>query len=169
MDRFASVTHCGCSFCKSQAVHSKRLTSSVLNATVCRQVAYYILIARERGQLSNIKGPPSSWIFGNLLQVSDCCCKSEDMGHLCAASHHFDSCALQISKDFTSHLQLEEWYHQYGPVFKIYLGRAPVVVITGTNGMACLCSQLQQSHFASDMHSQTPNRAWLGFLQIQTS
>jgi len=40
---------------------------------------------------------------------------------------------MQLGARFGIHLTLEQWYRQYGPIYKFFLGRAPVVVVTGTH------------------------------------
>ena len=38
---------------------------------------------------------------------------------------------VQLGTRFGIHLALEHWYRQYGPIYKFFLGRTPVVVVTG--------------------------------------
>lgn len=70
---------------------------------VAASLAVYVWNLQRTWHLRKMQGPSPSWIFGNVLQ---------------------------LGKDFTSHLQFEKWYKKYGPVYKIYFGRTPVVVVT---------------------------------------
>lgn len=93
------------------------------------QLAVYVWNLQNTWHLRKMQGPPPSWIFGNVLQV---CQRSIWLWVLRGAAHCIQCViALQLGKDFTSHLQFEKWYKKYGPVYKIYFGRTPVVVVTG--------------------------------------
>ena len=41
---------------------------------------------------------------------------------------------MQLGAIHGMHLKLEDWYRKYGPIYKFFLGRAPVVVVTGQHG-----------------------------------
>lgn len=60
--------------------------------------------AQSRWKLRNVPGPPPAWLVGNLRE-------------------------LRARNGI--HLMLESWYRQYGPLYKFFLGRAPIVVVTG--------------------------------------
>ncbi|KAL3152434.1 hypothetical protein ABBQ32_001484 [Trebouxia sp. C0010 RCD-2024] len=47
----------------------------------------------------------------------------------------------QLGARFGIHLTLEQWYRQYGPIYKFFLGRAPVVVVTDPDLLKQLCTK----------------------------
>ncbi|KAA6428951.1 MAG: cytochrome P450 [Trebouxia sp. A1-2] len=59
--------------------------------------------AQSRWKLRSIPGPTPAWLVGNLRE-------------------------LRARNGI--HLTLESWYQQYGPIYKFFLGRAPIVVVT---------------------------------------
>ena len=38
---------------------------------------------------------------------------------------------LQLNVPFDSHVTINKWARQYGPLFKIFVGHTPVVIATG--------------------------------------
>lgn len=59
--------------------------------------------AQSRWKLRNGPGPPPAWLVGNLRE-------------------------LRARNGI--HLMLESWYRQCGPLYKFFLGPAPIVVVT---------------------------------------
>ena len=73
----------------------------------------------------------AAWVFKRIRSVHNCLKAS-----FC----------LQTGKDFTTHLQMDAWYRKYGPVYKLFFGKQPIVVITGRDEpvhqvCACFLSQ----------------------------
>ena len=50
---------------------------------------------------------------------------------------------VQLGTKFGIHLTLEQWYRQYGPIYKFFLGKTPVVVVTGILHSLQLCATLR--------------------------
>ena len=50
---------------------------------------------------------------------------------------------VQLGSRHGIHLKLESWYREYGPIYKFYLGRAPIVVVTGQQTQKLICSHMQ--------------------------
>lgn len=50
---------------------------------------------------------------------------------------------VQLGTKFGIHLTLEQWYRQYGPIYKFFLGKTPVVVVTGILNSLQLCATLE--------------------------
>ena len=50
---------------------------------------------------------------------------------------------VQLGTKFGIHLTLEQWYRQYGPIYKFFLGKTPVVVVTGILHSLQLCATLK--------------------------
>ena len=38
---------------------------------------------------------------------------------------------MQLNVPLDSHIAINRWARQYGPVFKIFVGHTPVIIITG--------------------------------------
>lgn len=79
--------------------------------------------------------------FLRLAEPSRCCCG--------VAGGMTSPVCMQLGTRFGIHLTLEQWYRQYGPIYKFFLGRAPVVVVTGAHNTTatpymCLHLQLQK-------------------------
>lgn len=136
--RFAGIHHRRCSLGTLQillccaAVCSYLILLSDSDWRLYLQLAVYVWNLQRTWRLRKMQGPPPSWIFGNVLQV---CQRSLWLWVSCSAARCIQCViALQLGKDFTSHLQFEKWYKKYGPVYKIYFGRTPVVVVTGMPG-----------------------------------
>ncbi|KAL3142384.1 hypothetical protein ABBQ38_002720 [Trebouxia sp. C0009 RCD-2024] len=77
-------------------------------------VVYYGFNIQSRWKLRAMPGPPLAWMFGNLNQ---------------------------LGARFGIHLTLEQWYRQYGPIYKFFLGRTPVVVVTDPELLKQLCTK----------------------------
>ncbi|KAL3159373.1 hypothetical protein ABBQ38_009804 [Trebouxia sp. C0009 RCD-2024] len=58
---------------------------------------------RNRWRFRHIPGPTPSWLGGNLKQ---------------------------LNVPFDSHIVINRWARQYGPLFKIFVGRTPVMIVT---------------------------------------
>ena len=82
-------------------------------------------------------------MFGNLRQVIQLACMNTRLCYAlialnkylqrsaCHMTHMF--VCVQLGTRFGIHVTLEKWYRQYGPCYKFFLGRAPVVVVTGAS------------------------------------
>lgn len=143
----------------------------VLNISSCLEASYVLLSGvwlqhakpvnmQSRCKLRALPGPPPAWMFwqpesgsysSNITPppYSQCCqaCRTKALLLRCCwwcdftCVYHY----MQLGARFGIHLTLEQWYRQYGPIYKFFLGRAPVVVVTGTHNLLLLLLQQQST------------------------
>lgn len=53
---------------------------------------------------------------------------------------------MQLNVPFDSHIAINRWARQYGPLYKIFVGRTPVIIITGEH---VVCDKRYSSVYAA--------------------
>ena len=103
------------------------------------QIVVYGFNIYQRWRFRHLPGPRPTWLGGNLDQVH------QFVIHACMSlirhvkAKTVKPVMMQLNVPFDSHIKINEWAQQYGPLFKIFVGHTPVVIVTGNECMlACL-------------------------------